>query len=401
MSGFWLLIALLLLASCTLVVLAGSRSSTGSAPDRDTLNQRFYHQRLRELEDDEAQGVVDGRPEIIHELQQALLMDIPEQPAAQRRQISRWVLLPGVLVLLLVCCGVYFKAGGLQQLLAWQQVQNELPVLRARAMNPNARPLTMEQLARLALGVRSELQQSPDNFNDWMLLGRLGMVLNNASTASQAFRRALQLSPNDTGARMSYAEVLARSGDPQDNREASAILNEMVSHDRRNLQLLGLLAFNNFSLQNYAQAMDIWQKMLQLLAADDGRVALIQRSIAEAKSALGGQENRLALTVRLSDAAEKMLPLRGVLYISVTDGNSPIPVAVKEVPLSHFPLSLTLDDSNAMMPDRLLSAQRQLQVRVRISRDGSAHPQPGDWYGLSAVTPFTGQQQLAVDINRQ
>ncbi|ADP13173.1 cytochrome c-type biogenesis protein [Erwinia sp. Ejp617] len=401
MSGFWLLIALLLLASCTLVVLAGSRSSTGSAPDRDTLNQRFYHQRLRELEDDEAQGVVDGRPEMVRELQQALLMDIPEQPAAQRRQISRWVLLPGVLVLLLVCSGVYFKAGGLQQMLAWQQVQNELPVLRARAMDPNARPLTMEQLARLALGVRSELQQSPNNFNDWMLLGRLGMVLNNASTASQAFRRALQLSPNDTGARMSYAEVLARSGDPQDNREASAMLNKMVSHDRRNLQLLGLLAFNNFSLQNYAQAMDIWQKMLQLLAADDGRVALIQRSIAEAKSALGGQESRLALTVRLSDAAEKMLPLRGVLYISVTDGNSPIPVAVKKVPLSHFPLSLTLDDSNAMMPDRLLSAQRQLQVRVRISRDGSAHPQPGDWYGLSAVTPFTGQQQLAVDINRQ
>ncbi|CCP07925.1 putative cytochrome c-type biogenesis protein [Erwinia amylovora MR1] len=71
------------------------------------------------------------------------------------------------------------------------------------------------------------------------------------------------------------------------------------------------------------------------------------------------------------------------------------------MPLSHFPLSLTLDDSHAMMPDRVLSAQRQLQVRIRISRDGSANPQPGDWYGLSAVTPFTGQQQLAVDINRQ
>lgn len=108
------------------------------------------------------------------------------------------------------------------------------------------------------------------------------------------------------------------------------MLNEMVSHDERNLQLLGLLAFNDFSLQNYAHAMGIWQKMLQLLPADDKRVAPIRRSIAQAKSASGLQESQLALTVKLSDAAEKMLPLRGVLYISVTDGISPVPVAVKK-----------------------------------------------------------------------
>ncbi|WP_168404860.1 c-type cytochrome biogenesis protein CcmI [Erwinia amylovora] len=401
MSGFWLIIALLLVASCVLVVLAGSRGNSASANDRDTLNQRFYHQRLRELEDDEAQGVVDDRPEMVRELQLALLMDIPERSPVIQRQVSRRLLLPGVVVLLLVSCGVYLKAGGLQQLLAWQQVQNELPALRAQAMHPNARPLTMEQLARLALGLRTELQQYPENVNDWMLLGRLDMALNNATSASQAFRRALQLSPNNAGAKIGYVEVLARSGDPQDNREANAMLNEMVSHDERNLQLLGLLAFNDFSLQNYAHAMGIWQKMLQLLPADDKRVTPIRRSIAQAKSASGLQESQLALTVKLSDAAEKMLPLRGVLYISVTDGISPVPVAVKKVPLSHFPLSLTLDDSHAMMPDRVLSAQRQLQVRIRISRDGSANPQPGDWYGLSAVTPFTGHQQLAVDINRQ
>lgn len=401
MSGFWLTIALLLAAASALVLLTGNRRGSATSTDRDTLNQRFYHQRLRELEDDEAQGVIDGRPEMVRELQQTLLLDIPEQSAAQRHPISRWALLPGVVALLLVSLGIYLKTGGLQQLMVWQQVQNQLPALRAQAMDPNARPLTMEQLARLALGVRSELQHSPDNVNDWMLLGHLGMLLNNATTASQAFRRALQLAPTNAEARLSYAEVLTRSSDPQDNRQASAMLNEMVSHDDRNLRLLGLLAFNDFSLQNYARAITGWQKMLPLLPPEDGRVAMIRRSIAEAKSASGLQNNQLALTIGLSNAAEKMLQPGGVLYISVTDGDSPIPVAVKKVPLSHFPLSLTLDDSNAMMPERLLSAQRQLQVRVRISRDGSATPQPGDWFGQSAVTPFAGQQQLAVDINRQ
>jgi len=96
-----------------------------------------------------------------------------------------------------------------------------------------------------------------------------------------------------------------------------------------------------------------------------------------------------------------MLPPGGVMYISVSDGLSPVPVAVKRVPPGHFPLSLTLDDSNAMMPDRLLSAQHQVKVRVRISRDGSANPQSGDWFGESAVTPYDGHQSVSVEVNQQ
>jgi len=400
MSALLLTLLALLIAACLLFVLAWRRNS-GSVSDRDTLNQTFYHQRLRELEEDEAQGVVAERPEMVRELQQTLLLDVPPHSAQAERQVSRWVLLPGVLLLLAVSIGFYLRTGGLSQVLAWQQVNNELPALRAQVMDPQARPLSMEQLARLALGIRSELQRDPTNLNDWMMLGRLGMVLNNASTASQAFRHALQLAPTDEQVRLSYAEVLTRSEDPQDNSLATAMLEEMARHDGSDLRVLGLLAFNAFGQQRYAQAISAWQKMLQLLPADDRRVLMIQRSIEQAKSASGKQNSQLALTVALSPAAEKMLPEGGVLYISVSDGNSPVPVAVKKLPLSHFPLSLTLDDSNAMMPQRLLSAQHQLQVRVRISRDGSANPQPGDWFGLSAVTPFAGQQQMAVEINRQ
>ena len=141
--------------------------------------------------------------------------------------------------------------------------------------------------------------------------------------------------------------------------------------------------------------------MLKQIPAEDQRRAMIERSIEQAKTDAGQQNTQLALTVTLTPEAEKMLPPGGVMYISVSDGVSPVPVAVKRLPLSHFPLSLTLDDSNAMMPERLLSAQHQVQVRVRISRDGSASPQSGDWFGLSALTPWDGHQHMAVEINQQ
>lgn len=401
MSVFWLTLLALLLAASALLLMAGWRGRSASADERDTLNTAFYHQRLQELEQDEQQGVVAERPEMVRELQQTLLGDIPDAVPAQGRSVGRWVLIPGVLAIFIVSLGFYFNIGGLPQVMAWQQVNHDLPELRARVMDANGKPLTMEELARLGLGIRSELQQDPQNINNWMMLGRIGMVLNNATTASQAFQHALQLQPDNLAIKLSYAEVLTRSADPQDNREAEVMLQEMRKADSSNLQVLGLLAFNAFQQQHYPQAIASWQQMLTLLPAGDRRIEMIQRSIEQAKTDSGQQTSKLALQVSLSSDAEKMLPEGGVLYISVSDGVSPVPVAVKKLPLSHFPLTLTLDDSNAMMPERLLSAQHQVQVRVRISRDGSANPQSGDWLGESALTPYNGHQQLAVEINRQ
>jgi len=401
MSAFWITLLLLLLAACVLFLAAGWRQRQASAGDRDRLNQRFYHQRLSELAEDEEQGVVAERPVMERELQQTLLADIPPTQTAQAHSSSRWILLPGLIVLLLVSLGTYLKVGCLAQLTGWMQVQQDYPALRARLMDPAAKPLTMEELAWLQLGLRSALQSQPDNLNDWTMLGRLGMVLNNASIASQAFERALQLAPNDPGLKQDYAEVLTRSSDPQDNRQAALLLHELLKADRHNLRTLGLLAFNAFEQQQYDQAIDAWQTLLTLLPANDERRVMIARSIEQAKTAAGQQSSQLALSISLTPQAEKILPQGGVLYISVTDGVSPVPVAVKRLPLSHFPLSLTLDDSNAMMPDRLLSAQHQLQVRARISRDGSANARSGDWFGLSAVMPWDGHQQMAVEINQQ
>ncbi len=401
MTGFWITLIILLVAASALFLSAGWRQRQASSGDRDRLNTDFYQQRLRELARDEEEGVVSERPEMVRELQQTLLTDVPNERAARIHHSSRWVLLPGLIVLVLVSVGFYLKTGGLAQLAGWVSVQQEYPQLRARVMDPKAAPLTMEELARLQLGLRTSLQDDPQNLNDWTMLGRLGMVLNNATNASQAFERALQLAPNNLELQQDYAEVLTRSSDPQDNRQANVMLKDLLKRDHSNVRTLSLLAFNAFEQQQYDQAIGAWQVMLKLLPAGDKRISMIERSIEQAKTDAGQQNSHLALTVSLTAQAEKMLPQGGVLYISVSDGVSPVPVAVKRLPLSHFPLSLTLDDSNAMMPDRLLSAQHQVQVRVRISRDGSANPQSGDWFGLSAISPWDGHQQLAVEINQQ
>ncbi|RKQ38416.1 tetratricopeptide repeat protein [Enterobacter sp. R1(2018)] len=58
------------------------------------------------------------------------------------------------------------------------------------------------------------------------------MALNNATTATQAFAHAYKLSPTYGGVKLGYAEVLTRSGDPQDNLLGGRLLRELLQSNR-------------------------------------------------------------------------------------------------------------------------------------------------------------------------
>ncbi len=402
MSALWLSICILLLAACVLILTSGWRSGKDTSNQRDQLNKTFYRQRLNELDEDEQQGVVAEKEAMIAELQQTLLTDIPQnQQQSVARSTGRWVLWPGLVVLVLVTLGMYLKTGGLLQVMQWSQIRDQYPELRQRLMDPHGKNLSMQELQEFEVGLRTSLQSDPGNLNDWEMLGRLGMVLNNVPLSSQAFQRALKLSPDNQPLKLDYAEVLVRSPDPEDNRQAEVMLGDMLKAEPNNLRILSLLAADSFTEQNYDKAIGYWQKMLTMIPADSKEADAVRKGIEQARTNAGQQTSKLTLHIAIAPNAEKMLTPDGILYISVTDGVSPVPVAVKRLPLSHFPLTITLDDSNAMMPERLLSAQHTIQIRARISRNGTANPQTGDWFGQTDKIQYNGQQTVAVEINQQ
>lgn len=197
------------------------------------------------------------------------------------------IFIPGALVLILISFGVYLNVSGLKQVREWQQVVHETPVLLKRVMDPEAEPLNREEMARLGLGLRTRLQQSPDNIEGWMMLGRIGMVLNNATTATQAFAHAYKLSPTNVNVKLGYAEVLTRSGSPRDTLLGGRLLRELLKNNHTNVRVLSLLAFNAFEQRQYREAMGAWQMMLQILPASDQRRTVVLRSIEQAKAQAG------------------------------------------------------------------------------------------------------------------
>ncbi|HGU9881527.1 cytochrome c-type biogenesis protein CcmH [Citrobacter freundii] len=197
---------------------------------------------------------------------------------------------PGIVVALVVGAVSYYETGNYKQVQVWQQATAQAPALLERALDPKADPLNEEDMTRLALGLRTRLQADPTNVEGWIMLGRIGMVLGNASTATEAYANAYRLEPKNSDAALGYAEALTRSSDPDDNRRGGELLRQLVRGEHANVRVLSMYAFNAFEQQRFGEAVAAWEMMLKLLPANDTRRAVIERSIKQAMEQLTPQE---------------------------------------------------------------------------------------------------------------
>ncbi len=217
----------------------------------------------------------------------------PEQSVPEGKRAGYVVYLPGIVVALIVAGVSYYQTGNYQQVKIWQQATAQAPALLDRALDPKADPLNEEEMSRLALGMRTQLQKNPGDIEGWIMLGRVGMALGNASIATDAYaHRVSLLDPKNSDAALGYAEALTRSSDLlNDNRLGGELLRQLVRTDHSNIRVLSMYAFNAFEQQRFGEAVAAWEMMLKLLPANDTRRAVIERSIAQAMQHLSPQES--------------------------------------------------------------------------------------------------------------
>ncbi|TCW09902.1 cytochrome c-type biogenesis protein CcmI [Raoultella sp. BIGb0138] len=276
--SLFLLPALLLLAGA-LAVLYFPWQGKG-AVDRDTLNRALYQSRLQELEQDNPAA----REAMVVELQRTLLADIPVAGPPPARPLSRWALLPGALVLVALSSGIFLKTSDFGQVLLWQQAGRDYPALLRQVNDPTAAPLRMDQIAQLRLGLRSQLQEHPDDLAGWQLLGRLGLLLNDGETAIGAFARAHRLAADDPAVTFDYASALVRAGGSGQLRMGELLLRELYRRQPQNLPVLEMLALSALRSEDYPQAVAALQQLLAVLPANDARRQAIERQLAQAQA---------------------------------------------------------------------------------------------------------------------
>ena len=112
------------------------------------------------------------------------------------------------------------------------------------------------------------------------------------------------------------------------------------------------------------------------------------------------QRRDLSVQVTLAPQLAAAASAEDTVFIFARATQGPrMPLAIVRKQVKDLPVTVTLDDSQAMMPAMKLSNFEQVDIGARISKSGNAMPESGDLQGIvSPVATETGET-IQITIN--
>lgn len=257
------------------------------------------------------------------------------------------------------------------------------------ALDPTVReaPQTLEAaIAQL----EAQLQREPQSIEGWRLLGRARSAAQQPAQASEAFAEAARLAPDAPDVLAEAAEARALAA-PEHRFDAAGIgmLEHALAVDPRHQRARWFLGIAQRQAGDAAAAARTWEPLLAQVAPSTA--APLREQIDAARAEAGMPPLPAAEAAPASAALQVHVSLDPALAQSVAGnqdaavfvfaraaGGPPMPVAAERHAVSELPFTAQLDDTDSLMPTQKLSGLQEVEIVARLSRDGTANPNPGD-----------------------
>lgn len=411
---FWTLATLLIAATLYSLLRPLIRRFEQDDTAREVSLVEIYRERLLQLDQQHQRGDLDTNQLTAAraELEASLALELPEHetPDSPSSSSNRKALpiLVGLGVPLLAIV-LYLALG--------------TPAAIDGTANRNNANETQLSIDEMVSQLERRLQANPDDAQGWIMLGRSYTVLNQLPNAREAYLQAVERSPANAEVLFNLAEVTAALqnntliGEPENYLQLGLQLNPQ---SRQGRWLLGILAYQQGDSQ---KAATLWEQLL----AESGNPEeqeMLRSFIQEAKSVMS-EEAAAQIPAAASTPAESTAPLatddarpQVTVNVSLADNlaakvsandtlfvyakaaaGPPMPLAIVRTTVGELPLRVTLDDSQAMMPQMKLSAFNQVVINARVSKTGDATPSSGDLLGLSQPVNPADNPSLEVVID--
>lgn len=403
------------------------RNQVDGGQRRRAANVAAYRQRLREMEADQAAGLLDAETAagLRTELDARLVLDADTDDSGFRARDRRPVFAVAVAALIVGLAVAGYAVDG-----SWK-VQQRIAAAPAAgtpaAVDVAAAPGSVEDMvAKLS----ERLEQDPADVDGWAMLGRSYFVLERYQDAAKAYAKANELSARqepDLLVNEGEALALARDRDllgaPQTLFDAALVLAPQHS---KALWYAGLAAeqagqftkaqthWVALSQQDLPEALQpVLKERLELVAARTGQAippALVAAAAAPAPAPpppaaaapidADAPVLRVAVTVG-PELIAQMSPDATLFVFAKAASGPPMPLAVYRGQASELPRTVTLDDSMAMMPALKLSGFEEWIVTARVTRAGGVQASSGDLQGsLTVARKDLGKAALALIIDQ-
>lgn len=422
MIAFWIVAVLLMVGALLFVLVPLLRKEEVAHPHalRDEVNLMVLRDQLHELDADRAAGTIDAAAyeSARRELERRVAEDVrPGTPLAKTVPRKNAVGLLVGLSLPVVTVSLYFLLGNPDGLNPAQTV----------ASKEAAHEVTEEQIQAMVTSLAQRLKDSPDDVQGWSMLARSYNALGRFGEAADAYARLVKLVPGNADMLADYADTLAMSLNKSLQGEPEKLIVRALEADPKNIKALALSGSAAFERRDYQAAITRWKKILAIVPADSDLARSTNDSIGEAQTLAAGKPAvaptpvaaapsptrpsapsapaaaaaEVGGTVELDAALRKQVADTDTVFIFARAAQGPkFPLAVLRKQVKDLPTAFVLDDSMSMMPDAKLSSFPMVVVGARVSKSGSATPNPGDLEGLTEpVSP--GAKNLKIRINTQ
>jgi len=395
MTTFWLAILSLIVIALLIVwrIFSSSKDTLGAENIniRQETNVTLYHEHLAQLEIDLAEGSIeqDSFVQLKAELDKTLLQDVSGSESIRDTKSPTWIWPLGIaLTVVSFSFFSYMKLGA-------------YPLLNSpttSAINEANNQLTPEQMMAFRL---QQLEQvvidEPENAEAWFSLGQAYISIGEFDNAIDAFDKVIAQVGVHAELLGPKAQAMYYKNNQQINADIQQVIDQALALDSLDPATNILLGMNSFSHRDFASAVQYWEVVLNSDRPGISTDALAE-AVAEAKnqlrlsneesSAVEHNKNsdtslpQLIVDVSLAQSLQEQLQNGDdkVVFIYAIASNGPrMPLAAVKLKTSDLPVSIVLDDSQAMTPQMRLSSVNKVNIYAVVSMQGSVGIKSGDF----------------------
>jgi len=378
-------------------------------------NVRLFREHLAELENNLASQLIDNEQyaQLKVELERNLLDDEVSLRAGNAKASSFLGLKISLFFFVIVLAAggfLYYKFGSAEDV-ALQAEQEQKNVLDEQDIRAGRNPDSARARA-LIVEYKERVKHNPDNVQYWFLLARAQMEVGDFAQAVPAYQQILQLDKKSPMIMAEAAQAMFLRDGNKITPPVVDLAQSALTLDPKNLMALGLLGIDAFNRKAYKEAIQYWQKTVDIMGADSPTAETLLTGIARAKQQYvqeGGKLEDLTaksvyavqVNVSLGDKV-KASPEQIVFIYARTWQGTPMPLAIARVKVADLPTQVTLDESMAMSPMTSLATAQDIEVVARISTDGTAKTKPGDWQAKQGPISMKAiPEKIDLRINEQ
>jgi cytochrome c-type biogenesis protein CcmH len=396
MTTFWLAVLSLIVIALIIVwrIFSSSKNTIGAENlnIRQETNVTLYHEHLSLLENDLAEGSIgqDSYLQLKAELDKTLLQDAQlSKSSTLEKQQASWLWPLGItLAVVSFSLYTYMNLGSYAELSA--------PVLSNE--NNAQSELTSEQILVFRLQqLQREVKDDPSNSQALFSLGQAYISAGEFDNAIEAFDGVMKQEGEHAELLGPKAQAMYYKNNQQLNSDIQAVIDKALVLNPLDASTNILLGMDSFTKQKFAKAVQYWEVVLnsdrpgistQALAGAveeaKNQLRLSNKNTASGAVSAELEANLPHLTIEVSLAANVQEQLINsedktvYIYAIATEGPR-MPLAAVKIKASDLPLSIVLDDSQAMTPQMRLSSVDKVHIYAVVSMQGSVGIKSGDF----------------------